>query len=73
MGNRLDAVGCVPTTISTQGDYVNNNRVGYNADTTTVPCNGDGLIASASDWGAYSGCLCCDYSLAGDWEACSCG
>ena len=65
--------GCVPTTISTQGDYVNNNRVGYNEDTTTVPCNGDGLIASASDWGAYSGCLCCDYSLAGDWESCSCG
>jgi len=60
-------------TYATLAAYDNNNRVGYNALTTSVPCNGDGLVASDSNTGGYSGCLCCDFSLSGDWEACSCG
>jgi len=64
--------GCVPTTKSDDVFYLNNWWVGYNADTTSVPCNGDGLISSFSGYGGYAGCVCCDYAPVGDWEACTC-
>ena len=64
--------GCVPTTKSDDVFYLNNWWVGYNAETTNVPCNGDGLISSFSGYGGYAGCVCCDYAPVGDWEACTC-
>ena len=64
--------GCVPTTKSDDAFYLNNWWVGYNAETTNVPCNGDGLISSFSGYGGYAGCVCCDYAPVGDWEACTC-
>ena len=64
--------GCVPTTKSDDVFWGNNWWVGYNADTTNVPCNGDGLISSFSGYGGYAGCVCCDYAPVGDWEACTC-
>ena len=64
--------GCVPITYNNNAFHANNHWVAYNAQTTSVSCNGDGLIASASGWGGYAGCVCCDYAPVGDWEACTC-